>query len=587
MTAEENRLQLAREGREAWKKWGPYLSCRAWGTVREDYSADGTAWEYLPHDWARSKAYRWNEDGLGGICDDNQFLCFSLALWNGKDPILKERPFGLTGNQGVHGEDVKEDYYFLDNTPTHAYQKFLYKYPQSQFPYQQLLEGNVSRDRTQPEYELHETGVWDDNRYFDVFIEYAKADIEDILIRITVCNRGPEAAPIHLLPTLWFRDIWSWGHAEYQPKIARVESELGARAQISHPFLKGDYSLLCQNISDGPKLLFCENSTNNQRLYNAPNAAPFVKDGINDYVVNGAKKCVNPRGVGTKMAAHYPLEVEANGSIEVRLRLTNLSGSGGSHAGEPLGAPFETIFAQRKKEADEFYSEQLPPDASDDEKLVQRQAFAGLLWGKQFYHYDVRKWLRGDPGQLTPPASRWDGRNADWTTLAAHDVISMPDTWEYPWFAAWDLAFHCLPISLIDADFAKAQLLLLEREWYMHPNGNCPLTNGILAMSTRRFTRGRRCGFSHRAQTNRRWRHRFSGARFSEIAAQFYLVGQPQRCQRAQPVSGRVFGIGQHRRFRPQRALARRRPFRSVRWHGLDGDLLLKYVGDCSGIGRR
>ena len=474
MTAEETRLQLARENREPWKKWGPYLSARAWGTVREDYSPDGTAWEYLPHDWARSKTYRWNEDGLGGICDDNQFLCFSLALWNEKDPILKERPFGLTGNQGVHGEDVKEEYYFIDNTPTHAYQKFLYKYPQRAFPYEQLIEGNASRDRNQPEYELHDTGVWNDNCYFDVFIEYAKADVEDILIRITAYNRGPEAAPLHLLPTLWFRDIWSWGHSEYRPQIARANSDLGARADISHPLLKGDYSLICENISGETELLFCENATNNQRLYGVPNALPFVKDGINNAVVNGCKNCVNPRGVGTKMAAHYLMEVEAGDSVEVRLRLTNLSKHGGAHAGEPLGAPFEAIFAQRIREADEFYADQLPPQASDDEKLVQRQAFAGLLWSKQFYHYDVRKWLCGDPGQPAPPASRWQGRNADWTTLSAHDIISMPDTWEYPWFAAWDLAFHCLPISLIDADFAKEQLLLLEREWYMHPNGELP-----------------------------------------------------------------------------------------------------------------
>ncbi len=471
MNAEETRLQLARDGREPWKKWGPYLSARAWGTVREDYSPDGTAWEYLPHDWARSKTYRWNEDGLGGICDDNQFLCFSLALWNGADPILKERPFGLTGNQGVHGEDVKEEYYFLDNTPTHAYQKFLYKYPQSAFPYEQLLEGNASRNKNQPEYELHDAGIFDENRYFDVFVEYAKADCEDTLIRIIVHNRGPEAAPIHLLPTLWMRDIWSWGHPEYRGEIKRADSDEGARVSVAHPLLKGDYSLLCQS---NPSLLFCENATNNRRLYNAPNATPFVKDGINNAVVNGCKNCVNPREIGTKMAAHYPMEVEVGGSVEVRLRLTNLSSSGGAHANDALGAPFETIFAERIKEADEFYADQLPPNASDDEKLVQRQAFAGLLWSKQFYHYNVRKWLRGDEGQPTPPAARWQGRNADWTTLNAHDIVSMPDTWEYPWFAAWDLAFHCLPIALIDVDFAKEQLLLLEREWYMHPNGQLP-----------------------------------------------------------------------------------------------------------------
>ena len=474
MNAEETRLQLARENREPWKKWGPYLSSRAWGTVREDYSADGTAWEYLPHDWARSKTYRWNEDGLGGICDDNQFLCFSLALWNEKDAILKERPFGLTGNQGVHGEDVKETYYYLDNTPTHAYQNFLYKYPQRAFPYQQLLDGNAARNKSQPEYELHDTGVWDENRYFDVFIEYAKADVEDILICITVHNRGPESAPIHLLPTLWCRDVWSWGHPEYRPQIARVESVTQTRVDVTHPLLKGDYSLLFENINQDPELLFCDNATNNQRLYNSDNTSPFPKDGINDYIVENNKKCVNPRGVGTKMAAHYSLQIAAGQSATIKLRLTNLEESGGAHPSDAFGEAFDNIFATRKKEADEFYAEQLPPGASDDEKLVQRQAFAGLLWSKQFYHYDVRKWLMGDEGQPQPPASRWQGRNAHWTTLAAHDIISMPDTWEYPWFAAWDLAFHCIPFALIDSDFAKSQLLLLGREWYMHPNGQLP-----------------------------------------------------------------------------------------------------------------
>ncbi len=474
MNAEETRLQLARDGREPWKKWGPYLSARAWGTVREDYSPDGTAWEYLPHDWARSKTYRWNEDGLGGICDDNQFLCFSLGLWNEKDAILKERPFGLTGNQGVHGEDVKEAYYYLDNTPTHAYQKFLYKYPQCAFPYQQLLDGNASRNKNQPEYELHDTGVWDENRYFDVFIEYAKADVEDVLICITVHNRGPETAPIHLLPTLWCRDVWSWGHPEYRPQIARVESATQTRVDVTHPLLKGNYSLFCDTTGQEPELLFCDNATNNQRLYNSDNTSPFPKDGINDYLVGSDKECVNPRGVGTKMAAHYTLQIAAGQSATIKLRLTNLEQSGGVHVGEPFGEAFDNIFATRKSEADEFYAAQLPPGASDDEKLVQRQAFAGLLWGKQFYHYDVRKWLMGDAGQPQPPASRWQGRNAHWTTLAAHDIISMPDTWEYPWFAAWDLAFHCIPLSLIDSDFAKSQLLLLGREWYMHPNGQLP-----------------------------------------------------------------------------------------------------------------
>ncbi len=471
MIPEEQRLKEAREGKATWKQWGPYLSERAWGTVREDYSADGSAWESFPHDHARSRAYRWNEDGLAGFCDDSQHLCFALALWNENDPILKERLFGLTGPQGNHGEDVKELFYYLDSTPTHSYCKCLYKYPQRAFPYQQLVEANAARGKDDFEFELLDTGVFDDNRYFDVFVEYAKAAPRDILIAITICNRGPEAASLHVLPTLWFRNTWTW-KGRPKPTLSVPEPENTAeatqRAVIEAEHEKfGTYWLLCHKADDVPELLFCENETNNARLFGTENHG-FVKDGINDHIIHGADS-VNPERSGTKASAHYRLQLEAGEERTMYLRL--LDDVPQSNA---FGAAFEEILQARRAEADEFYNRVAPEGLSDDAKNVQRQAFGGLLWSKQFYNYDIEDWLRGDKNMPTPPSARWDGRNADWLHFNSHDVLSMPDKWEYPWFAAWDLAFHCIPLALVDSDFAKEQLILMLREWFMHPNGQLP-----------------------------------------------------------------------------------------------------------------
>ncbi|HET9918732.1 MAG TPA: hypothetical protein VFQ30_02735 [Ktedonobacteraceae bacterium] len=472
MTAEHERLEQDRQRTVYWKRWGPYISERAWGTVREDYSPNGTAWDYLPHDQARSKAYRWGEDGIAGICDRHQYICFALALWNGHDPILKERLFGLNGEEGNHGEDVKEYYYFLDNTPTHAYMKSLYKYPQAAYPYAQLVEVNRQRMRNDPEYELIDTGVFDENRYFDVFVEYAKANAEDILVRITAINRGPETAELDLLPTLWFRNTWSWEANVPRPLLKREEPQISSTA---HPYTiikaaqdyYGQRWLYCDGL---PTLLFTENETNLQRLYGAQNASPYVKDGINDYIVQGKQEAINPAQVGTKVAAHYHLTLAAGESRTLQFRLSDKA------PGEllPFGETFEALFQQRIQEADEFYATVIPDSLSTDAACVQRQAFAGMLWSKQFYYYDLKTWLAGDPAQPPPPPQRLKGRNHEWTTLYNSDVISMPDTWEYPWYAAWDLAFHCTTFALIDPDFAKGQLILLLREWYMHPNGQIP-----------------------------------------------------------------------------------------------------------------
>jgi len=452
-TREEQRLLQSRDRTDHWKRWGPYLSERAWGTVREDYSPGGTAWDYLPHDHARSRAYRWNEDGIAGISDRHQTLCFALALWNRRDPILKERIFGLTGQEGNHGEDVKELYYYLDSTPTHSYMKYLYKYPQAEFPYAQLLEENRRRGRAGREYELIDTGVFEQDRYFDVFVEYAKADVEDLCIRIEVANRGPETAAIDVLPTLWFRNTWSWGREQRRPSLrARGRSSVDA----------SDYHLIWEGA---PELLFCDNETNSQRLFGV--AGPrYPKDGINDYVIHGAQT-VNPDRTGTKCAARYELTIPARSSAVVRLRLWR-----GSRA-QRVDAE-DSILAARKAEADEFYASVIPTSLSADARNVMRQALAGMLWSKQYYHYVVRDWLEGDPAQPPPPPERKSGRNSDWGHLYNADVLSMPDKWEYPCFAAWDLAFHCLPLTLVDSDFAKEQLLLLLREWYMHPNGQIP-----------------------------------------------------------------------------------------------------------------
>jgi hypothetical protein len=466
LTAEEVRLEESRQRQVHWKRWGPYLAERQWGTVREDYSPYGNAWDYFPHDHARSRAYRWGEDGLGGICDRHGEVCFALALWNGRDPILKERLFGLTGSEGNHGEDVKEYYFYLDSTPTHSYTKFLYKYPQAEFPYARLVEENRRRGKRDLEFELMDTGVFDADRYFDVCVEYAKASSEDILIRITAHNRGPEAAELRLLPTLWFRNTWSWNGTAERPRVSKGKSVKGAAVLEADHKQYGRRRLVCEG---GPELLFTENETNRERLYGAPNASPYVKDGINDYVVHGKTDAVNPAQTGTKASAHYRLTIPAGGSVTLRLRFTDQAPND-----KMLGPEFDQVFAERLAEADEFYAKRIGRCTSPDAIQVQRQAFAGMLWSKQFFHYDVRRWLEGDPTQPAPPEGRRHGRNRDWAHLYNADVISMPDKWEYPWYAAWDLAFHCIPLAQVDPDFAKEQLVLLLREWYMHPNGQLP-----------------------------------------------------------------------------------------------------------------
>ncbi|HXG65033.1 MAG TPA: glucosidase, partial [Blastocatellia bacterium] len=468
MNPEETRLRKSRDREAHWKRWGPYLSERAWGTVREDYSPDGDAWNYLTYDEARAQAYRWGEDGIGGICDRHQYICFALALWNGRDPFLKERLFGLTGTQGNHGEDVKEYYFYLDSTPTHSYMKFLYKYPQAEFPYRQLVEENRRRGKLDPEYELLDTGVFAEDRYFDVFVEYAKASVEDILIRITAINRGPEAARLTLLPTVWFRNTWSWGLDERRPHLRRSADVRNASAIELEHFYYGHRWLFCEGE---PELLFTENESNARSLYGASNRSAYVKDGINNYLVNGAKDAVNPEQMGTKAAAHYSLHLGSGQSATVRLRLTDLEIP--PPDGNPFGGDFERIFQERRKEADEFYATIIPAELSPDAQNVMRQALAGMFWNKQFYYYDVRHWLYGDPAG-PPPPERSKGRNKDWIHLYNDDVLSMPDKWEYPWYAAWDLAFHCIPLALADPDYAKEQLILLLREWYMHPNGQLP-----------------------------------------------------------------------------------------------------------------
>ena len=464
-TAEGQRLNQSRDRTQHWKRWGPYLSERAWGTVREDYSAHGEAWDYFPHDHARSRAYRWSEDGIAGICDRHQNLCFAISLWNGRDPILKERMFGLAGNEGNHGEDVKEYYFFLDNTPTHSYMKYLYKYPQAAFPYADLVEENRRRDRDQPEYELLDTGVFREDRYFDVVIEYAKAGIEDVLVRVTCTNRGPEAAELHLLPTLWFRNVWSWRtDAKPRPTLRLLKNSPFAQVEAVHPTL-GAYRLSC---GDKPDVLFTENDTNVSRLYQAP-VAGFTKDGINDFVVDGKTEAVNGDQTGTKAAAYYRLKLAPGETSTTCLRLSK-----DMQQSDPLGSEFRQVFEQRKKEADEFYKTIIPETLSPDGAGVMRQALAGLLWSKQFYHYTMRHWLKGDSKQPVPPEERLTGRNVRWNDLSCADVIAMPDTWEYPWFAAWDLSFHCVAMALVDAEFAKEQLTLMVREWYMHPSGQLP-----------------------------------------------------------------------------------------------------------------
>ncbi len=474
MTAEKTRLKDALDEKINWKKWGPYLSERQWGTVREDYSPNGDAWNFFTHDQARSRAYRWGEDGIAGISDDKQRLCFALALWNGKDPILKERLFGLTNSQGNHGEDVKEYYFYLDSTPTHSYMKYLYKYPQAPYPYADLVETNGRRTREEMEYELLDTGVFDNDRYFDVFVEYAKGDAEDILVKITAANRGPEAAEIHFLPTLWFRNEWSNWIAESnrvpsKPILKQIKAPKGTSAvAAAHPLL-GEFTFSCEG--DVP-LLFTENETNHELLFpgREKNESPYVKDGINDCVVQGRQEVVNPGNQGTKVAAHYQLMVGAGQTQVIRLRLSNNSPD---RKDKPFGKPFDEVFADRLREADAFYQSVTPPSVSADAANVMRQALAGMLWSKQFFFFDGDNWL--DEHNSNPLHSGFkSARNSEWFHMLNEDIISMPDKWEYPWYAAWDLAFHCLPLSIVDPDFAKEQMRLMLKSVYLHPSGQMP-----------------------------------------------------------------------------------------------------------------
>jgi len=470
-TAEHRRLEEARLRQAHWRRWGPYLSERAWGTVREDYSFNGDAWNYFPFDQSSARAYRWNEDGLAGISDRHQLICFALALWNGSDPILKERLFGLSGEEGNHGEDVKEEYFYLDNTPTHAYMKCLYKYPQAAFPYARLRDENRRRTRLDPEFELRDTGVFDQNRFFDVLVEYAKASPEDILIRITAFNRGAEPATLHVLPTVWFRNTWSWsGDAKpasedfadgHKPELRLCA---GDSLEMEGPY----YGKRWLYAGGSPDWLFTENESDNRALWGSPGSSPYAKDSIGRAVVRGDRAAVNPESRGTKAAAHYTCALDPGASAVFTLRLSDQTLS------EPFDGGFAQVFADRIREADDFHRSLAPPGLSEDGRSVMRQALAGVLWSKQFYHYVVRDWLRGDPVFPPPPPERLSGRNHEWTHLYNSDIISMPDKWEYPWYAAWDLAFHTVPLALMDAEFAKHQLLLMLREWYMHPNGQLP-----------------------------------------------------------------------------------------------------------------
>jgi hypothetical protein len=462
MNTEQKRLAECAAAPPAWKKWGPYLSERQWGTVREDYSPHGNAWDFFPHDHARSRVYRWGEDGIAGFSDDNQILCLSLALWNERDPILKERLFGLTNSEGNHGEDVKELYYYLDATPTHSYLQMLYKYPQAAFPYADLVAENRRRGIGAPEYELLDTGIFDDNRYFDVFVEYAQAGVDDVLMRITAHNRGDAPSPLHLLPQLVFRNTWSWKPGQHRPALRG-----DGNAVVAEHETLGIYRCYAGSQGDhGMKWLFTENETNSRRLSSAPAGGPF-KDGFHDYLIGDRKEAVSVTNEGTKAAAHFRFDVPAHGSVSVNLRLTSV----------PRSAPlkdFSGIFDERIAEADEFYAALQRDIESADARHVQRQALAGMIWSKQYFYFDIPEWLNGDPCQFPPPAERRHGRNREWMHLNNADIISMPDKWEYPWYAAWDLAFHTLPFALVDPEFAKEQLLLLTREWYMHPNGQIP-----------------------------------------------------------------------------------------------------------------
>jgi len=461
---EQVRLRESRDGVKAWKLWGPYLSERQWGTVREDYSPNGDAWNYFTHDQARSRTYKWGEDGIAGISDDKQRLCFALALWNGKDPILKERLFGLTNSEGNHGEDVKEYYFYLDSTPTHSYMKYLYKYPQAAFPYEDLVKTNAKRSKFESEYELLDTKIFDEDKYFDVFVEYAKADVEDVLVRITAANRGPEAAAIHLLPTLWFRNTWFRDEKPTPPEIQQIEADKGKLVMSTSEARTGQMFLHCESAQG---LLFTNNESNEKRLWGGPNLSPFVKDAFNEYLVHGVKEAVNPAKNGTKAAALYQLTVPPGGEVVVRLRLTRDAKLKG------VGTDFDGVFAEMICAANEFYEGIFPPKTTDDDKKIMRQALAGMLWSKQFYYFDVDLWLR-EHGYSPTGGQKKDVRNSPWYHMVNADIISMPDKWEYPWYAAWDLAFHAATLAMVDVDFAKNQLELMVSEAYAHPNGQIP-----------------------------------------------------------------------------------------------------------------
>ncbi len=470
MDAEHRRLEETRTKAVPWKKWGPYLSERQWGTVREDYSDAGNAWDYFTHDQARSRAYRWGEDGLAGISDDQQRLCFAVALWNGKDPILKERMFGLTNSEANHGEDVKEYYFYLDSTPTHSYMKYLYKYPQAAYPYANLIETNRGRSRQEFEYELLDTGVFDQDRYFDVFVEYAKASPEDLLIQITVENRGPEPATLHVLPTLWFRNVWSWGGDVPRPVLRQAAGEAGGGIVASHSEL-GERRLYAEGAA---ALLFTENETNHERLFNSPNRTPYVKDGIDSYIVQNLKDAVNPEKTGTKAAAHYPLTVAAGTSRTVRLRLSDVAPAASApKKPDPFG-DFDAVMRARRQEADEFYATVIPSSLKGDAANVMRQALAGMLWSKQYYYYDVDRWLTERGSDPFKAKRRAAPRNDHWHHMYNAEILSMPDKWEYPWYAAWDLAFHVLALTMVDEDFGKGQLDLMLGENFLHPSGQLP-----------------------------------------------------------------------------------------------------------------
>jgi hypothetical protein len=461
------RLQEASNKKAFWKMWGPYLSERQWGTVREDYSEDGNAWGYFGHDQARSRAYHWGEDGLAGLSDDKQRLCFALALWNGRDPILKERLFGLTNDEGNHGEDVKEYYFYLDSTPTHSYMKYLYKYPQAEYPYEDLVRTNSRRTRIETEYELIDTGVFDQDRYFDVFVEYAKDAPEDILIQISVCNRGLDSASVHVLPTLWFRNTWIWWPSTHKPVMNEIGAGTGVRAVEADHFALCKYYWYCEG--EAP-LLFTENETNNERIFGKPNATPYVKDGINNYLVLGQQDAVNPAQTGTKASAHYSLSIGPGATAVIRLRLTKLRPEGIS---DPFGSRFARVFEARRREADMFYRAITPDGVSEDAAMVMRQALAGMLWSKQYYFFDLNRWLEEHGAAALKPAIRRI-RNGAWSHMINEHIVSMPDKWEYPWYAAWDLAFHAIALSTVDLDYAKDQLDLMLQQFYQHPTGQIP-----------------------------------------------------------------------------------------------------------------